>query len=183
MGVHARRAPSEDRPAFQKEIAEIIQKNNDDGIVTAIQDETIVIAAPRARKRGYTRKKIRALYTYTGSHSKTIVFGLITADDRNMFRQHDEFGMHAFAKFIRAAVRKFGKICLILDKAPQHRAKMILRLVDEIDGLTLKFLPTATTLKILIPKYVLSRTERFFSIVCQMSGKDVFLVIISGGVT
>ena len=52
--------------------------------------------------------------------------------------------MHAFAKFIRAAVRKFGKICLILDKAPQHRAKMILRLADEIEGLTLKFLPTAT---------------------------------------
>ena len=46
VGVHARRAPSEDRHAFQKEIAEIIQKNNDDRIVTAIQDETIVIAAP-----------------------------------------------------------------------------------------------------------------------------------------
>ena len=144
VGVHARRAPSEDRHAFQKEIAEIIQKNNDDGIVTAIQDETIVIAAPRARKRGYTRKKIRALYTYTGSRSKTIVLGLITTDGRSMFRQYDKFDMHAFAKFIRAAVRKFGKICLILDKAPQHRAKMILRLADEIEGLTLKFLPTAT---------------------------------------
>ena len=57
VGVHARRAPSEDRHAFQKEITEIIQKNNDDGIVTAIQDETIVIAAPRARKRGYTKEE------------------------------------------------------------------------------------------------------------------------------
>ena len=33
---------------------------------------------------------------------------------------------------------------MILDRAPQHRAKMIRRLVDMTDGLTLKFLPAAT---------------------------------------
>ena len=49
-----------------------------------------------------------------------------------------------FARFPKAAVRKFGKICLIVDNAPQHHAKIILRLVDEIDGLTLKFLQAAT---------------------------------------
>ena len=84
------------------------------------------------------------MYTYTAHTQRPTVFGLITTDGRSMFRQYDKFDMHAFAKFIRAAVRKFGKICLILDKAPQHRAKMIRRLADEIDGLTLKFLPTAT---------------------------------------
>ena len=103
-----------------------------------------MIADAWARKRGYTRRRIRAFYTYTGSHSKTIVFGLITTNGRSMFRQYDKFDKHAFAKFLKAAVRKFGKICLIVDNAPQHHAKMILRLVDEIDGLTLKFLPTAT---------------------------------------
>ena len=61
-----------------------------------------------------------------------------------MFRQYDKFDMYAFAKFLKAAVRKFGKICIILDRAPQHRAKMIRRLVERIDGLTLKFLPAAT---------------------------------------
>ena len=103
-----------------------------------------MIAGPRARKRGYTRSGIRASYVYTGSHSKTIVFGLITTDGRSMFRQYDKFDMHAFARFLRTAVRKFGKICIILDKAPQHRAKMIRRLVEMTDGLTLKFLPAAT---------------------------------------
>ena len=87
---------------------------------------------------------MRASYVYTGSHSKTIVFGLLTTDGRRMFRQYDRFDMHAFAKFLRAAVRKFGKICMILDRAPQHRAKMIRRLVEMTDGLTLKFLPAAT---------------------------------------
>ena len=103
-----------------------------------------MIADPRSRRRGYTRKGIRAFYTYTGSHSKTVVFGLITTDGRSMFRQYDRFDKHSFAKFLKAAVRKFKKICMIVDKAPQHRAKIINDLVDEIDGLTLKFLPTAT---------------------------------------
>ena len=47
------------------------KKNDDEGIVTAIQDESIVIAGSRARKRGCTRRRIRASYVYTGSHSKT----------------------------------------------------------------------------------------------------------------
>ena len=67
-----------------------------------------MIAESRARKRGYTRMGIRASYIYTISHSKTIVFGLFTTDDRKMFRQYDKFDMHAFAKFIKVAVRKFG---------------------------------------------------------------------------
>ena len=53
--------------------------------------------------------------------------------------------MHAFAKFLKATVRKFGKICLILDNAPQHHARMIRQLVEMIDGMTLKFLPAATS--------------------------------------
>ena len=141
--MHANRVSVEEIHTFQKEIAGTI-KNDKKGIVTAIQDESIVIAGPRARKRGYTRSGIRASYVYTGSHSKTIVFGLLTTDGRSMFRQYDKFDMHAFAKFIKAAVRKFGKICLILDNAPQHYARLIRQLVEMIDGLTLKFLPAAT---------------------------------------
>ena len=103
-----------------------------------------MVVGPRARKRGYTRRGVRASYVYTGSHSKTIVFGLLTTDDRRMFRQYDRFDMHAFARFLKAAVRRFGRICIILDRAPQHRAKMICHLVERMEGLTLKFLPAAT---------------------------------------
>ena len=77
-----------------------------------------MIAGSRARKRGYTRRGVRASYVYTGSHSKTIVFGLLTTDGRMMFRQYDRFDMHAFARFLKAAVRRFGRICIILDRAP-----------------------------------------------------------------
>lgn len=103
-----------------------------------------MISDARPRKRGYTRKGIRAFYTYTGSHSKTIVYGLLTTDGRGMFRQYNEFNQHTFADFLKQAVYKFKKICLILDKAPQHRSNKIRKLVDKTDCLELIFLPTAT---------------------------------------
>ena len=104
----------------------------------------IVISDARPRKRGYTRKGIRAFFTYTGSHSKTILYGLITTDGRGMFRQYDKFNQHAFADFLRQAVYRFKKICLIMDKASQHRAVKIRKLVERTDGLEIIFLPTAT---------------------------------------
>ena len=73
-----------------------------------------------------------------------MVFGLLTTDGRRVFRQYDRFDMYAFARFLKAVVRKFGKICMILDNAPQHHARMIYQLVEMIEGLTLKFLPAAT---------------------------------------
>ena len=48
---------------FQKEIDNVI-KNDEKGTVTAIHDESIVIAVPRARKHGYARGRIRALYMH-----------------------------------------------------------------------------------------------------------------------
>ena len=108
------------------------KKKNDEGTVVAIQDESIVISD--------ARKGIRAFFTYTGSHSKTIIHGLLTTDGRGMFRQYDEFTKDTFAQ----ALYKFKKICLIMDRASQHRATKIRELVEKTDGLEIIFLPTAT---------------------------------------
>ena len=83
-------------------------------------------------------------FTRTRAHSKTILYGLITTDGRGMFRQYDKFNQHAFADFLMQAVYKFKKICLIMDKASQHRATKIRKLVERTDGLEIIFLPTAT---------------------------------------
>ena len=61
-----------------------------------------------------------------------------------MFRQYDKFNQRAFADFLMQAVCKFKKICLIMDKASQHRATKIRELVERTDGLEIIFLPTAT---------------------------------------
>ena len=100
-----------------------------------------MISDARPRKRGYTRKGIRAFFTYTGSHSKTIIHGLLTTDGRGMFRQYDEFTKDTFADFLKQALYKFKKICLIMDRASQHRATKIRELVEKTDGLEIIFLP------------------------------------------
>ena len=100
---------------------------------------------PRARKRGCIRKEIRVFYTYAGSYSKITVFGLIATYGRRMSIQCDKLDIHAFAKSLKTSVRRVKKIYFIVDSAHQHCAKMIRRLVDGVNGMTLKFLPAATT--------------------------------------
>ena len=61
-----------------------------------------------------------------------------------MFRQYDAFTKDTFEDFLKQALYKFRKICLIMDRASQHRASNIRKLVEKTDGLEIIFLPTAT---------------------------------------
>ena len=56
------------------------------GYTACVQDEAICVADARLRKGVYTPKGVRGVYTYTGSHSKTVVFGLITLDGEGSSR-------------------------------------------------------------------------------------------------
>ena len=81
------------------------------------------------------------VYTYTGSHSKTIVFGVITTDGRGYFERYSSFTKEEFVKFLKAVHAKFGKTLIILDGAAQHRAKCVKEELKKLAGLELKFLP------------------------------------------
>ena len=105
--MHTNRAPVEEIYMFQKEIADVI-KNDEKGIVTVVQDESIVIAGSWARKHGY-RRRICVSYVYIGLHSKTTVFGLLTTDGRRIFRQYGKFDMHAFARFLKTQYTSLGR--------------------------------------------------------------------------
>ena len=89
----------------------------------------------------YTPRGIRGVYTYTGSHSKTIVFGLLTADGEGFFQKYAAFTKEEFVKFLREAHKRFGKILMITDGAPQHRARCVGEELGHLDGLELEFLP------------------------------------------
>ena len=121
----------------------LIPEKGADGYVRCVQDEAIVVADARVHKSVYTLKGKRAVYTYTGSHAKTVVFGLITCDGRSFFTQYDQFTKDEFADFLREACREFGKrIMMNLDRAPQHKAKIIRETLRELGGkVELEFLP------------------------------------------
>ena len=139
---HVNRASRRRIKRFQKRIKKIITQAEVEDYTTCIQDESIVTADARARKEVYTYGNYRAVYTYTGSHSKTIVFGLITTICEGYFEQHDKFTKVEFEEFLRNACKKFGKILMILDRAPQHRAKDVQEAIEDLDGqVRLAYLP------------------------------------------
>ena len=87
-------------------------------------------------------KARRGVYTYTGSYARTVVFGLITDDGRSFFKRYDRFTKDEFADFLREAHAQFGKpIMMILDREPQHKAKIIQETLKDLgDAVELEFL-------------------------------------------
>ena len=106
----------------------------------AVQDETIVTADARPR-RVYTRKGRRAVCTVTGSHGKTVVYGLQTMDGRGMCVQYDRFTTENFADFLKRAHRRFPRMAMILDRAPQHTARIARQTAEDLGGLEPEYLP------------------------------------------
>ena len=139
---HARRPGNRRIRRFQAKAKDAIVYLESEGYTTCIQDESIFIAGARARREVYTLKNERAVYTYTGSHDKTIVFGLITNDGEGYFERHEKFTKDEFKSFLKNACQKFGKLLMILDRAPQHKAKAVRDAPEELDGqVKLLFLP------------------------------------------
>ena len=72
-----------------------------------MQDEAICVADARLRKDAPDVPSA-GVYTYTGSHSKTIVFGLITLDGEGFFQRYGSFTGKEFVEFLKAACDRFG---------------------------------------------------------------------------
>ena len=86
MGRHVKRASRQKIAWFRKKLGPLIEERVRAGYTACVQDEAICVADARLRKGVYTPKGVRGIYTYTGSHSKTIVFGLITLDGEGFFQ-------------------------------------------------------------------------------------------------
>ncbi len=142
VGRHVNRASNRRIRRFQKKLAKILKALEAEGWIICVQDESVVTADARLRKGVYTLRNKRAVYTITGSHAKIIEFGLLTADGRGYFEGHKRFTKDEFVAFLRNAHAKFGKIVMILDRAPQHTAKAVQEAMDEMDGeVKLVYLP------------------------------------------
>ena len=119
---------------FRKRLGPLIEERMRAGCTACVQDEAICVADARLRKGVYTPKGVRGVYTYTGSHSKTIVFGLITLDGEWLFQRYGSFTGKEFVEFLKAECERFRKILMITDGAPQHRSKFVREEIGRLDG-------------------------------------------------
>ena len=141
VGRHVKRASRQKIAWFRKKLGPLIEGRGRADYTACVQDEAICVADARLRKGIYTPKGVRGVYTYTGSHSKTIVFGLITLDGEGFFQRYSSFTGKEFVEFLKAACERFGKILMITDGAPQHRSKFVREEIGRLDGVELQFLP------------------------------------------
>ncbi len=65
-------------------------------------------------------KNARPVVTVTGSHRHFCIFGAISLEGKQLFRQFDRFNGNSFYNFLKQVHHKFPKCYLFLDKAPQH---------------------------------------------------------------
>ena len=138
---HVNRAGNRKIARFKKRMRNILETAGKEWTV-GVEDESIVVADSRPRRGVYTLGRRRAVYTYNGSHTKTIVFGFTTTDGGGFFKRYAAFTKEEFVDFLEATYKWFGKTIMVLDGASQHRAKIVREALKEMNGeVRLVFLP------------------------------------------
>ena len=77
------------------------------------------------KRRKWVLKEKRPMATVTGSHEKTIVYGVLSLDGKQLFRQDDKFDSQSFLSYLGQVKKKFNKFVIFLDRATQHKSKMV----------------------------------------------------------
>ena len=108
-----------------------------------VQDEAIFVA-DASPGRVYTPPGIRAVCHVSGTHDRTIVYGVLGLDGEQIFRQYGKFNGDTFAEYLKEVKKEFDRALMIVDRAPQHRASIVGRTLREITGIRLAFLPAAS---------------------------------------
>lgn len=70
---------------------------------------------------------LRPITTVTGSHDKTIVYGTLSLDgsSKQIFRQDTKFDSQTLIAYLEVVKKKFNKFVMIVDRATQHRSRLV----------------------------------------------------------
>ncbi len=108
-------------------------------------DESFFFYDSIVRKVWIERDK-RPIVRVTGSHKHSCLFGAISMDGKQIFRQRDRFNGDTFLSFLKIIHSKFPKCYLFMDKAsPHYKSKKVREYFEENkDTLIPVYLPTAS---------------------------------------
>ena len=111
-----------------------------------VQDESIFIHDSIMTKRRWIIKEKRPMVTVTGSHEKTIMYGALSLDGKQLFRQDDKFDSQSFISYLEQVKKKFNKFVIFLDRATQHRSKKVVEeyLQQNIETIKVEYFPVGS---------------------------------------
>jgi len=106
---------------FQKGAQEILSRQIPKGFTIAVQDESIFVHDVTIKRKLWLPKGIRPVVTVTGSHQRTCVFGTLTLDRRQLFRQYNMFNQYTFLDYLKQVKKRLGKkVVMFTDRAKQR---------------------------------------------------------------
>jgi len=105
-----------------------------EGHAVFVQDEAIFVgdAGKAARHRSPVGGRIHV--AHAGSHKKFVAFGPVSDYGSQLFRTRDALDAPSFVPCLRETHHKFGRIAVVADRAPQHRARKVRDLLRACGG-------------------------------------------------
>ena len=82
------------------------------------------------RRKKWISAGKRPVVTVTGSRRKTIVYGCLSLDGKQLFKQFDEFNSITFVDYLKQVQKRFGKCIVFVDRATPHCSKITTRFLD-----------------------------------------------------
>jgi len=123
--VHVNRASRRAVAAWWRRTKRRIARLRRRGFAVVVQDESIFVHDAVAGVKLWSPVGVPADVPYTGSHHKVVVYGAIAEDGRRPFRTRERFDAATFVWYLRELRRRFGRVAVILDRAPQHTARAV----------------------------------------------------------
>ena len=115
---------------FQKGVLETLEQIQA-GFTIAVQDESIFVHDVIVRRKLWLPQGVRPVATMTGSHQRTCVFGTLTMEGKQLFRQYDLFDQYTFLDYLKQVRGRLGKVIMFSDRARQHLSKKVLEYLKE----------------------------------------------------
>ena len=111
------------------------------GFAILSQDESVFAADSIFGKKTRAKRGTRPVILVNGNRQKTIILGALAHDGRQLFRQYDEFNQCCFLDCLKELRKKFGKISVYADRAPQRRSRPMQKYLDENHDVVLDWFP------------------------------------------
>jgi transposase len=97
------------------------------------------------RRKKWISPDKRPIVTVTGSLKRTIVFGCLTLNGKQLFKQYDKFNSNTFIDYLKHVQKKFGKCIILVDRATPHCSKVTRTyLYENKDTIRLEYFPVGS---------------------------------------
>ena len=129
---------------IQKRVKQILSRLKT-GWNIIVQDESIFVYDYVVRRKKWIIVDKRPIVTVTGSHKKTIVFGSLSLEGKQLFKQYNKFNSKTFVDYLKQIHKKFGKCIIFVDRATPHCSKITRKfLAENKDSIKLEYFPVGS---------------------------------------